>query len=134
MKNRIVILIFVSVLSSINCFTQDKDVLTKEQYQRIYHVPDSLLTKEEQVIRVKLYDLLLESIYADGKKLCTSLKESDFKKNDIPLFYYNDLMESINEINAFYSKNTSVTTDKIKEAVDELKKDYGRFKEKGMKK
>ncbi len=76
----------------------------------------------------------MDHMFIEGKKMYTDLKESDFKKKEIPLFYYEEMVETINKFNAFCANDPTITVDKAKAAVLKLKKEYGRYKEKGMKK
>ncbi len=138
MKKFIFIFTLASLLiGSSDCFSQTKEVLTKEQKEqskRIYFLNDTLLTKSEQILKAKYFDLLINSLYIDGKKICTNLKEADFIKNNIPAFYYNDLTNMLADINSNLAKDTLTNINKLNESLLELKKQYSAFKEKKSKK
>jgi len=123
----IIFTILTFVLSSLNSFSQENDTKIVQQYQRIYQ-PDSLLTKSELELKYKLYDLIVENILFDGKKVYTNLKESDFKHIDLPVYYYHDFIKSLDEINQLNAKSKNFNSKEMQESISELKQQYMKVK------
>ncbi len=115
--------ILTFVLSSLNSFSQENDSKIVQQYQRIYQ-PDSLLTKSDLELKYKLYDLIVENILFDGKKVYTNLKESDFKNINLPVYYYHDFIKNLDEINQFIGKSKNFNSKEMQESVSELRQQY----------
>ncbi len=110
---RIIGLLAIIALLSCKSFSQSTNPTDKnvEIYNRIF-LADSLLTKEELKLKYITGDLITKNMYVDENSICTRLKEDDFVKNNIPLYYYYVLIRDIKNANAFM-KNNKITIDSI---------------------
>lgn len=76
-------------------------------------LPQDLLTDQQKEIKQKLIDVQVCDIVVEDNKLTLKLDELDFEKKSIPVVYYNQLIDELNEINRGVEKMKIQNIDSI---------------------
>ena len=81
-----------------------KKGLTAEEYQElvsqtIFVIPDSLKTKEQLQLTVKIHDLISRHYYVEDNCVILPVAKDSFEKEGIPTFYYDVLQYQFNDQN-----------------------------------
>jgi hypothetical protein len=78
--------------------------LSFDEYQKIikqtiFVIPDSLMTKEQLLLNVKIYDFLNQHIYVENNCLKLSVGKESLTKEGIPIIYYDVIKYQLEENN-----------------------------------
>lgn len=98
MKNRLPVTILALGLLFANTVSYAQEHDRVNIYDDIFR-SDSLLTQEQIDIKVKLTELIPGAVKVEQGVVVTSLKKRDFKKREIPVYYYKMLLRDIKDIN-----------------------------------
>ena len=100
---KIWLLCIVALLLGCTSNTSKKGLTAEEYkelvYQTIFVIPDSLKTKEQLQLTLKVYDLLHRHVYVEDNCFILPVAKDSFEKEGIPTFYYDVLKYQLNDQN-----------------------------------
>lgn len=108
-------LLILSLFGSMSLYSQSQ---TNNDYDAIFK-PDHLLTQSQKDLKIKIAKLVCVSLEEQGDTIRCKAVESDFIKNDIPVYYYKRLCSDIKNLNTFI-RSGKTTAAKVKSSLDEL--------------
>ena len=99
---KILIALFVVLLAGCN-HTANKTI-SHEEYQELLKqtillIPDSLLTKEQLQLKIKVLDFMNQHTYIENNCQKLSVGKESFEKEGIPAFYYDVIQYQMKETN-----------------------------------
>ena len=71
----------------------DESVITRRQYQKylqqsVLIIPDSLMSKEQRLLKVKINDIVCNSVIVENNRLQFTADRDCLEKEGIPSYYY----------------------------------------------
>ena len=128
MTKKILTLIFSMLLIVSLTYSQGITKEERQLYEKLLK-QDSTLTPRELELKYKVFELYIQ-IHTDGKKIYTNLKEEDFKKREVPLFFYVDFVKGLEGMNKMISEGSGLTPAQVHARVKSIKGGYSKMSKK----
>lgn len=98
-----VLLLFIIAIF-IGCVKTSNKSISFEQYQELLQQtilpkPDSILTKEQLLLKIKIFDFLCEHTYVEDNCQKLSVGKDSMERAGIPAIYYDVIMYQFDETN-----------------------------------
>lgn len=98
-----VLILFIITLF-IGCNNTSNNSLSFDEYQELLEqtilpIPDSLLTKEQLQLKIKVLDFINLHTYIENNCQKLSVGKESFEKEGIPAFYYDVILYQMKETN-----------------------------------
>ncbi|GAB1473918.1 hypothetical protein MASR2M69_13590 [Bacteroidota bacterium] len=126
MTKKLLTLLFSMLLIVSLSYSQGTTKEEKQLYERLMK-SDSTLSKQELVLKYKIFELYTQ-IHTDGKKIYTNLKKEDFIKRDIPVFFYDDFIRGLEGFNKMISEGSGLKPEQVQAMVKRIKDGYSKMK------
>jgi hypothetical protein len=107
MKYKIIFIVFIILISFLNCTRNDKngvdrsDVLKDEMLKarEFFLIPDSLRSNEQKELFRKFEDIVYVSIFIKNDTFALNISREEWKKRNLPEIYYDILIQDIDNQN-----------------------------------
>lgn len=106
-------IICVFLIFSFGCENKEKKNMEYISLRELIRLPQDSLTDQQKEIKQKLIDVQVCDIVVEDNKLTLKLDELDFEKKSIPVVYYNQLIDELNETNRGVEKMKIQNLDSI---------------------